>query len=347
MKAVFVSGLQPDQVITSFFLVCDKEIRNTREGRSYLCLELGDRTGTVEARMWDGFEREANTFKRDDFVKVQGRVEVYRNRMQMSLDKIRRAEEHEIETGDFFRRSAEDAEKLCAKLAGFVDGMKNPWLRRLLTDVMADPDFGPRFKRAPAAKSMHHAYLGGLLEHVVSLCGLCRAVAGHYPEVDADLLIAGAMLHDVGKVVELSYERSLGYTDEGTMLGHIVIGCQWITGKIDVIEGFPPNLKTLLQHMVISHHGEYEFGSPKLPMFREALLLHFLDNLDSKMAAVREALAAPPGEGNWTAWSSALERRFLRTELFCQEKNLAAVSQNGRDKATPDVEHPSLFEPKP
>jgi len=314
MKPAFVSDLQAAQTITTFFLVCEKEVRATREGKPYLRLELGDRTGTIEARMWEGFE--ADAFARDDFVKVQARVENYRSKLQLALEKIRRAEDREVDPADYFPHTAEDVEQLYAKLLEYVAKAANPWLRRLLEDAIRDPEIVPRLKRAPAAKMMHHAYLGGLLEHVVSLCGLCRVVAAYYPETDAELLLTGAVLHDLGKLEELSYERSLGYTDEGQLLGHILIEYEQITKKMDAIAGFPGDLKTLVQHMLISHHGQYEFGSPKLPMFREALMLHYLDDLDSKMGAVRAALASPTGEGNWTAYSAALERRFFRVDLF-------------------------------
>jgi 3'-5' exoribonuclease len=185
---------------------------------------------------------------------------------------------------------------------------------------------------------MHHAYYGGLLEHVLSLCNLCRVVLGHYPEADSDLLLSGAVLHDVGKLKELRYERSLGYTDEGQLLGHILIEYELVTKKIDAIEGFPPLLKTLVQHMLVAHHGQYEFGSPKLPMFREALLLHYLDDLDSKMGAIRVALDTDQGEGNWTAFSGALERRLLRSDRFLRgsgatgEKDSVAEAASGRGK---------------
>jgi len=324
MKQIFISSLRADQTVTSYFLVCEKEIRATREGKSYLRMELGDRTGTVEARMWDGFERDAATFERDDFVKVQARVESYRNRIQISIEKIRRAEEHEVEAADFFAHTPEDVEQLFKRLLEVVASIGNPWLRRLLESVVQDPEIVPRLKRAPAAKVMHHAYLGGLLEHVVSLCGLCRIVLTHYPEADPDLLLTGAVLHDIGKLEELSYQRSLGYTDEGQLLGHILIEYETIAKKINAIEEFPPALKTLVQHMIISHHGQYEFGSPKLPMFREALMLHYLDDLDSKMAAVRVSLASDKGEGNWTAYSGALERRILRVDLFRRAEEAAA-----------------------
>jgi 3'-5' exoribonuclease len=324
MKQAFVSALLADQTITSYFLVCEKEIRATREGKSYLRLELGDRTGTIEARMWDGFESDAASFQRDDFVKVQARVESYRNKLQVAIDKIRRAEEHEVDATDFFAHTSEDVDELYAKLVAFVALVKNPCLRRLLENVVTDPAIVPRLKRAPAAKVMHHAYLGGLLEHVVSLCGLCSVVLTHYPEADPDLLLTGAVLHDIGKLQELSYDRSLGYTDEGQLLGHILIEYEFVAKKIDAIKEFPPDLKTLVLHMLVSHHGRYEFGSPKLPMFREALMLHYLDDLDSKMAAVRAVLDSDKGEGNWTAFSGALERRFLRVDLFRREQESAA-----------------------
>jgi 3'-5' exoribonuclease len=189
-------------------------------------------------------------------------------------------------------------------------------LRELLDGVVEDPENVPRLKRAPAAKVMHHAYFGGLLEHVISLCELCRVVVLHYPEADADLLLTGAVLHDMGKLQELSYERSIGYTDDGQLLGHILIEYEQISRKMDAIGGFPHPLKVLVQHMLLAHHGQYEFGSPRLPMFREALMLHYLDDLDSKMAAIRAALDSDKGEGNWTAYNGALERRILRTDLF-------------------------------
>ena len=328
MKQFLVCRLAPDQNITSHFLVCEKEIRATREGKTYLRLELGDATGRVEARMWDGFDQAAATFERDDFVKVQARVENYRNKIQLSIEKIRRAEDNEVDPADFFSHTKEDVEKLYARLLEIVASVGNSWLRLLLESVVRDPEIVPRLKRAPAAKVMHHAYFGGLLEHVISLCGLCRAVLAHYPEADPDLLLAGAVLHDVGKLEELSYERSLGYTDEGQLLGHILIEYELITKKIDAIDGFPPALKALLQHMLISHHGQYEFGSPKLPMFREALMLHYLDDLDSKMAAVRSALDSDKGEGNWTAYSGALDRRILRTDLFRSKSGEAAIKND-------------------
>lgn len=316
MKQCTVATLQDGQTVTTHFLVCVKEVRSTREGKSYLRLELGDATGRVEARMWDRFDQMAAGFERDDFVKVQARVENYRNKLQLAIDKIRRAEESEVDPADFFPHTKENVEEMYARLLKIVASVKNPWLRQLLDSVVEDPTIVPRLKRAPAAKVMHHAFYGGLLEHVLSLCDLCNVVLAHYPEADGDLLLSGAVLHDVGKLTELSYERSLGYTDEGQLLGHILLEYELVSKKIDAIPGFPAELKVLIQHMLAAHHGKYEFGSPKLPMFREALMLHYLDDLDSKMAAIRNALESDQGEENWTAYSGALERRILRTERY-------------------------------
>ncbi len=318
MKPAYVADLQADQTVTTFFLVCEKELRTTREGKPFLRLELGDRTGTIEARLWDNAEEISASVDRDDFVKVQARVELYRNKTQLSLDRLRRATAEEVDLGDFFPHTTQDVEQLYARLREFAASISNPWLGGLCQSVIEDPAIAPGLKRAPAAKTMHHAYLGGLLEHIVSLCTLCRAVAGCYPEADPDLLLTGAILHDIGKINELSYERSFGYTDQGQLLGHIIMELELLTKKMDAIDGFPPPLKTLVQHLIVSHHGRYEFGSPKLPMFREALMLHYLDDLDSKLASIRASLASDKGDGDWTAWSSALERRLLRVDRFLQ-----------------------------
>src|ERR1700684_1980175 len=232
MKQSFVSSLQDGQTVTSHFLVCVKEIRSTRDGKAYLRLELGDATGRVEARMWEGCVRMAASFERDDFVKVQARVENYRNKMQLAIEKIRRAEESEVDPADFFPHTKENVEEMYAKLLEIVASVGNPWLRQLLDSVVQDPEIVPRLKRAPAAKVMHHAFYGGLLEHVLSLCNLCRAGMGHYPGVNSDLLLSGAVLHDIGKLKELSYDRSIGYTDEGQLLGHILIEYGDLTKKI-------------------------------------------------------------------------------------------------------------------
>jgi len=319
MKTPLVSDLSTEQNITTFFLVCEKEIRNTREGKPYLRLELGDRSGTIEARMWDQFETAAKGINRDDFVKVQARVEIYKNRPQLSVMQVRLAKPEEIDLADFLPQTKADVAKMYAELLEYAESITNPWLKKLVAGILNDPAMAARYKRAPAAKVMHHAYIGGLLEHVVSLCGLAKQAAAHYPELDLDLLLTAAMLHDVGKLDELCYERAIGYTVEGQLLGHIVMEIETVSKAMNAVEGFPPNLKTVVQHLLISHHGEYEFGSPKLPMIREALVFHYLDDLDSKLAAARAALDVDTGDPEWSAYSGALGRKFLRLEEFLKD----------------------------
>jgi 3'-5' exoribonuclease len=323
MKQSFVSDLTSEQNITTFLLVCEKEVRSTKEGKPYLRLELGDRTGTIESRMWDQIEAVAREVDREDIVKVQGRVEIYRGKPQFSVQQMRRAKPEEIDIADFLPSTKEDVEKLFDKLLAEAESIGNPWLKKLNTAILNDPKVVPRFKRAPAAKVMHHAYLGGLLEHVVGLCGLAHQIAEHYSELDLDLLLTACILHDVGKLDELCYDRAIGYTTEGQLLGHIVMELETVTKAMEKIEGFPAPLKTVVQHLLISHHGHYEFGSPKLPMIREALVFHYMDDLDSKLAAARSALALESGDENWSAYSGALQRKFLKLDQF-----LRASAQN-------------------
>jgi 3'-5' exoribonuclease len=309
-KTPMVRDLVADQTISGFFLVHEKEVRNTAAGKPYLRMELGDSSGTVEARMWDQFEGAAKDVRRDDFVKVQARVEIYRNKTQLSLMQFRLAKPEEINLGDFLPHTAYDVEELFKTLLKDAEGMKNPWLKKLVLKVLSDQHLVAKYKRAPAAKVMHHAYIGGLLEHVAGLCALAKQIAAHYPELDVDLLLTAAMLHDVGKLDELCFEKAVSYTTEGQLLGHIVMELETVSKAMDSIEGFPANLKTVVQHILISHHGQYEFGSPKLPMIREALVFHYLDDMDSKLAAVRAALAGDSGEpegrwgGSFCGWKS-------------------------------------------
>lgn len=319
MKKPFVSELTSEQTITGFFLVSAKELRNTKEGKPYLRLELCDRSGAVEARMWTKFEAAVQEIVREDIVKVEARVELYRDRAQLALLQIRKARPDEIDLADYLPHTKEDVDKMWAELLAHGQSIRNVWLQKLVLAILRDPSVEPRYKKAPAAKVMHHAYLGGLLEHVVGLCGLAKGVAAHYqPEVDVDLLLTAAILHDVGKLDELCYERSIGYTTQGQLLGHIVMEVETVGRTIDKIEGFPAELKTVVQHLLISHHGEYEFGSPKLPMIREALVFHYLDDLDSKMAAARAALAAESGDEEWSVYSGALQRKFLKLDRYLQ-----------------------------
>ena len=339
MKSPYVSELGADQSIVTYFLVCGKELCSSAKGRKWLQLELGDKTGVIFGKMWDGFESAAATVSPDDVVKIQARSKTYNGKLELTVEKIRRAEPEEYDLEDLIPHTEKSIGELKKKLADYLAGVRNPWIAQLLDAVMDDPRVAGRFERAPAAKVMHHAYVGGLLEHVVSLCGLCRAMAEHYPELDGDVLIAAAVLHDIGKLDEMSYERAVQYTPEGELLGHILIGYELVSRKMDGIEGFPEELKTLVLHLIASHHGHYEFGSPKLPMTREAVVFHYLDELDSRMGAIRRGLEAPAAEGEeiWTGRVAALGRRLLRTERYgagtgAAEKEAKPVGSGGERK---------------
>jgi 3'-5' exoribonuclease len=320
MKSVYVADLVDGQPVASFFLVREKEIRKSaRTGSSWLQLELVDRTGCISAKMWDNFAALAAVFERDDVIQIRGRVKLYNGQKELTIEQIVPATEREYDLGDFLPHTKYDVEKLYAELRSAVAGVKNPWLKKLLESVVEDPAIAPRLKRAPAAMTMHHAFLGGLLEHVVSLIGLSRAVVTCYPELDPDLLLAGVVLHDIGKIDELSYARGIGYSTEGRLLGHIMIGARLVREKITAIQGFPPALAIIVEHLILSHHGSLEFGSPSLPQTREAIALHFLDDMDSKMAAMRATLESACGQSGtdvWTARDPALRRSLLQQDKF-------------------------------
>lgn len=317
MKPHFVADLQDGQTITSLFLVREKEIRTSvRTGTSWLHLELSDRTGTIPAKMWDNFQPIVATFERDDVIEVRGRVKLYNNQKELTLEQIIPKAEREFDLADFLPHTKADVEKLYADLRAAVSAMKNPWLKRLLTAIAENPEMAAKLKRAPAAMTMHHAYVGGLLEHIASLIGLSRAICSHYPELDADLLLAGVLLHDLGKIEELSVSRGIDYSVEGRLLGHISIGLMLVQKEIGAISDFPPPLAVLVEHLILSHHGAHEFGSPVLPQVREAVVLNFLDDIDSKLAAMRSSLESPAGTEEWTERNAALRRALLRVDKF-------------------------------
>jgi 3'-5' exoribonuclease len=335
MKSPYVNELEPNRVITTSFLVHSKEIRQKKTGELYLSLLLGDRTGELDAKMWDNVQEVLDAFDRDDFVKVKGLVQIFHNRPQLTVHKIRRMDDSEVDFSDYFPSSKRDPEDMWRELRGIVGAMTNPHLKALLEAMLDDPDIALRYRRAPAAKQIHHAFLGGLIEHVLSLCALARLAAGHYPQVDIDLLLTGVVLHDIGKIYELNYERGFSYSSEGQLLGHIHIGIRMVADKLRQLPDFPAGLRSLVEHMILSHHGKLEFGSPKLPGFPEALLLHYLDDMDSKMECMRALIENDRQvEGCFTSYYPALERVVLKKDRFlngapAQPKSAAAAQSNG------------------
>ncbi len=337
MKSPFVNELEPNRVITTSFLVHSKEIRQKKTGELYLSLQLGDRTGELDAKMWDNVGEVVDAFDRDDFVKVKGLIQIFHNRPQLTIHKMRRMDDSEIDFADYFPSSRRNPDEMWAELRGIVAGFTNPHLKALLEAMLDDEDIALRYRRAPAAKQIHHAYLGGLIEHVLSVCGMARLAAQHYASIDRDLLLTGVILHDIGKIYELNYERGFSYSNDGQLLGHISIGIRMIGDKLRALPEFPAQLRSLVEHMVLSHHGQLEFGSPKLPVFPEALMLHYLDDLDSKMECMRALIDNDRQvEGCFTTYSTALERTALKKERYLNgggEPARAARPSNGGSQA--------------
>jgi 3'-5' exoribonuclease len=327
MKDFYISDCaqMENQTITSFFVVAAKQVRSKKTGELYLSLLLADRSGQLQANMWENVADAIGAFEQDDFVKVKGAVHNYNGRWQITVHKLRKLEEQEIDYSDYLPKTSKDIEQLWQSLCGFVENFENPWLKSLLKEFISDEVIAAAYKNAPAAKTLHHAFVGGLLDHVVSLFNVCDLAVRNYPQVNRDLLLTGAFLHDVGKVHELAYRRSISYTTKGQLLGHMIIELEMLHQKIALVSGFPEELRVLIEHMIISHHGQYEFGSPKLPMFPEALMLHYLDDLDSKMESMRAQFEREAEfDSPWTSYNASLGRPLLNTQKFL-EKGLAAA----------------------
>jgi 3'-5' exoribonuclease len=345
MKEFFLSecSQHENKVITSSFVVASKQVKPKKTGEPYLALTLGDRSGLIEAKMWDNVEDCLNSFEADDFVKIKGLLNKYKNRFQITIHKIRKLGDAEIDFADYLPKTTKDIGELWHTLAGFVGTFQNPHLKGLVESFMADSEIAEAYRNAPAAKTLHHAYIGGLLDHVVSLCRSCDLICRNYPQINRDLLLTGAFLHDIGKIHELTYNRSFSYTTRGQLLGHMIIELEMLRAKLALVPEFPDELKTLVEHLIISHHGHYEFGSPKLPMFPEALMLHYLDDLDSKMESMRANLEREAGgEGAWTGYNPSLGRPLLNTAKFLDKKPLATEQSREEVDDTESTSAPTL-----
>ena len=379
-----------NQAVTSFFAIASVSLRDRKGGGQYLALTLADKTGQFEARMWDDIADAARTCTEGSYVKVQGQISKYQGKFQITLTKMRLAADSEIDTADFIPTTTYGIAAMNAELRGYVDRFRNPHLRALVFSFLDDPTIGPAFLVAPAAKRLHHAWIGGLLEHVLFLVRICLANAPFYPEADPDLLVTGAILHDVGKVRELSWRSTFDYTLEGQLIGHISIAQGLLHEKIALLntqaartaealaprissglqaaepepspngasappsppepssrpesalfadaaerplyssapaprqapltEPFPDRLRLLIEHMILSHHGKKEFGSPVLPMTPEAMLLSALDDLEAKFQALRNEFAAAKSSGrpvdSTTDWVRSMDRALFNSAAY-------------------------------
>lgn len=313
-----------NEAVTSYFVLSSMQMREKKQGGQFLTLVLTDKSGSLTATMWEDFEEVAAICSEGCYVKAQGRIGRYQGKFQITLQKLRMAAESEIDPADYQPSTQFDVEEMWAELRGYVSGFANEDLKRLVFAFLDDEEIGPAYKAAPAAKRLHHAWLGGLLEHVLTLVRVCLAAAPFYPEVDRDLLVTGAILHDIGKIRELSWKSSFGYTLEGQMIGHISIAQGMLREKVQALAPFPEKLRVLVEHMILSHHGKYEFGSPKLPMTPEAILLSALDDLEAKMQAMRNEFAAAAASGKSggevTEWVRSMDRPLLNTQAYLKDE---------------------------
>lgn len=307
----WIKDVREGERVRGRYLVKGKKAGITRAGKPYLSLVLADRSGELEAKLWEGVERISPLLREGDIAEVSGMAQPYQGHLQVVLTEIQRS--GDLSDRERFLESApEDASSMLRDLRELLGGLKNRHLRTLVDRFFLDGDFVFALKTAPAAKNFHHNYLGGLLEHTLSVCRLAGRIAEHYPNLDGDLLLAGAFLHDLGKIRELSLGPVLDYTDEGRLLGHVVLGVALLEEKIKLVKAFPEDLSLRLKHILLSHHGEFAFGSPKRPKFLEAYALHLLDDLDAKMNGIRRFQERDRQEGHWTEFNRMFDRYFLK-----------------------------------
>ncbi len=320
MGKMFVSEIRDRNQVDSVFLVKEKITAMAKNGKPYLTIRLMDKSGEVDAKVWDNIDTISATFEKDDFIAIRSKATVYLGKMQLVVSDLQRVPEEGVNLADFLPEAERAIEEMERELTALVASLDDPHLKRLLAAFFDDPVFRARYRTAPAAKGMHHVYLGGLLEHSLAVARLVDQIVPLYAELNRDLLIAGALLHDVGKVREMTYLRSFDYTDEGKLIGHITIGVEMIHEKIAAIDGFPPQLAMLLKHIILSHHGQYEFGSPKRPKTVEATILNYLDDLDSKINGIRTHMKKETENASaWTSYHRLYDRYFYRENARGEE----------------------------
>ena len=312
-KNLYISGMKSGEKVSTAFLVSEKNLAYSQKGAPYLNLRLKDKTGELDGKVWEDATELDGYFKKGDIVHIVGRILSYKNNLQVSVLEVKKTEDEEIDPADYFPTSSRDADDMFAELLVIVEQIQTPCLKDLLLAFFRDEQIVKLFKKAPAAKGFHHVYLGGLLEHTLSVIRLLDLAARHYTGVNRDLLLTGGILHDIGKIYEFQYDRLIDYSDAGRLVGHIVMGVEMLDARIAKIEGFPENLAMELRHLILSHHGTLEYGSPKRPKTLEAMIVHYIDDLDAKVNAFQTFTSGiPDSESNWTPFHRLFERYIYK-----------------------------------
>ena len=331
MKKIFANEIKENERVESIFLVKQKSISFTKAGNPYLNLTLIDKTGEVNGKVWEQAEKLAKLFQKDDFVTIQSTAVTYQNSLQLNISSIIPLSPSEIDITNFLPQAKNDIEQTFLKLKAIIEEVSNTHLKKLLDLFIADDQLIRLFKLAPAAKKMHHVYLGGLLEHTLSLSNLILQISKHYEGLNVDLLLTGGILHDIGKIHELTYSRSFDYSDSGRLIGHITLGVEMINEKIRLIPDFPEELAVELRHLIISHHGEYQYGSPKRPKTLEALILYYLDDLDAKVEEIQSFIQREEENQSKCAGYHQMLERYIYKTLDSKDQKDSESKREERD----------------
>ena len=327
MQHLWIKDIKENAKIEGNYLVKSKSIGQTRQGKPFLTITLGDKTGTIEAKVWDRVEEISAQFKEGTIVTIAGQANTYRNQIQIQIHELKQ-DKSPVDPAIFQESSPKDIPHMLSDLKTLANQIQNRHLRTLIDSFMADHHFVTQFKKAPAAKHFHHGYLGGLLEHTLSVSQMAVRMSEQYPELDCDLLLSGAILHDIGKIEELTVEPTIEYSNKGRLLGHIVLGVMMVEEKLKTLKDFPPELALRLNHLILSHHGEFDFGSPKRPKFLEAFALHLIDDMDAKIHGLGRLLKDDRQEGSWTGFNNLFQRYFYKGDSSAQTSNIGEDTES-------------------
>jgi len=311
----FINELREGEQVVEHYLCKSKQTLKSRSGKSYYSLKLQDKTGVADAKVWD-LNNEIKSFEENDFIKIDATVITYNNEIQLNVRRIRKSNEGEYDPMDYIPSSEKNTEEMYKQLTGYINTFENKYIKALIEEIYyKNKTVAANIKTHSAAKTLHHSYMGGLLEHTLSVTQICDFMSGRYKGVNRDMLVACAMIHDIGKIFELSQFPTNEYTDDGQLLGHIIIGSEMISEAAAKIDGFPKQLESLMKHCILAHHGEYEYGSPELPKTIEAFILHCADNMDAKVKAMEEAISSDNTAGSWVGYNKMLQRNIRKTDI--------------------------------
>ncbi len=345
MKSLFISDITDGQAVEGLFMVQEANMAETKTGKPYLSLKLMDKSGEIMAKVWDRAEQLQPQCPAGAVIAIKARCSSFRNSLQLSISEIKRLPDQEVDFAAFVPTSPCDIDEMAAEFLALAAGVSDPFIQKLLLSFFQDEDFFALFTKAPAAKMMHHAYLGGLLEHTLGVARLAEAVSRLYPSLDRSLLMAGAMLHDIGKTKEFSFDsQRFDYSDSGRLVGHMVLGVEMVQERLNTIEGFPAELAVRVKHLILSHHGRHDFGSPTLPMLLEGFVLNFIDDLDAKVNTIDKVSGQAKEEGyQWSDYQRSLERFLFVKGRPAQSNEKPEPEEEAVLPAAPPRQQPTLF----